>query len=45
MRPKRPLTAMALVEAPPEVMRPYIDTPAAQARTSQAAPRLTFEAR
>ena len=44
MRPNSPLTAMALAEAPPWVMRPYTDKPAAQPRTSQAAPRLSFEA-
>jgi hypothetical protein len=45
MRPNRPLTATALVDALPAVVSAETDPSAAQARTSQAAPRLTCEAR
>jgi hypothetical protein len=34
-----------LVDAPPDVMMAATDTPAAQASTTHAAPRLSFEAR
>jgi hypothetical protein len=45
MSPKSALKTMAFVAAPPDVVMPATETPAAQASTNQAAPRLGFEAR